>query len=76
MDPDNYLVTEKTAAEMLGVTTRSLQAWRYKGGGPPFVRISARCVRYRISDLKAWTAKRIARSTCDVTEAEEEFNKR
>lgn len=51
-DPDLHL-PESAAAHLLGVTPRTLQAWRLRGGGPPFVRISLRCVRYRRRDLIA-----------------------
>lgn len=66
----NELMTERQAADYLQVTTRTTQAWRYRGGGPKFVRISSRCVRYRKTDLDAWIAERIARNTTDTTTAE------
>ena len=48
------LLTEKEAAALLNVTPSCLQAWRYRGEGPPFIKISARCVRYRWIDLQLW----------------------
>ena len=47
-DPDywNALINEKLAAEFLGLTVRSMQTARQRGGGSRFVRISARCIRY------------------------------
>ncbi len=59
------LLTTKEAAEYLGVTPRCAEAWRVRGGGPPFVRISARAVRYRLSDLNHWIAQRVRTSTSD-----------
>ena len=57
----NGLLTERQAADFLNVSTRCLQAWRYRGeGGPNFVRISARCIRYRPEDLEKFAADRIA----------------
>jgi predicted DNA-binding transcriptional regulator AlpA len=53
------LIDERAAAESLGLTPRTLQHWRWRGDGPPFVRISSRCVRYRKSDLEAWAAERV-----------------
>jgi hypothetical protein len=41
------LLNEKQAAEYLGVTPRYLQYKRINGGGPPFIRLSHRCVRYQ-----------------------------
>jgi predicted DNA-binding transcriptional regulator AlpA len=63
-DPDQ-LLTEIEAAQILKFTPRALQAWRCRGGGPPFVRISARAIRYRRSDLSHWIAERLRTSTSD-----------
>ena len=60
---DKHLLTEREAADFLGVTGRCLQAWRYRGGGPKFVRISSRCIRYRQSDLREWTEARLRSDT-------------
>jgi hypothetical protein len=51
-DPDALLV-EVRAAELLGLSTRTLQAWRLKGEGPAFVR-AGRAIRYRRRDLVSW----------------------
>ena len=64
LDPD-ALLTEQQAAALLGVTSRALQKWRSKGSGPPFVRISCRCIRYRRRDLVDWSVERIKRSTSE-----------
>jgi hypothetical protein len=63
------LVDERTAATMIDLTPRFLQERRRTGDGPPFVRISARCIRYRPEDLEAWAAERIRTSTTDQGEA-------
>ncbi|WP_082735579.1 helix-turn-helix domain-containing protein, partial [Polycladidibacter stylochi] len=54
--PDYFdcLIPEKHAAEFLGYTARALQNWRLRGGGPAYVIISARAIRYRRKDLIAW----------------------
>ncbi len=58
------LLTEQQLAAVLHVKVKSLQAWRSRGGGPPFVKLG-RCVRYRLEDLEAFlTASRRA-STSD-----------
>ena len=59
------LLTEGEAAAFLKLTTRALQAWRYQGRGPRYVKISARAVRYRPEDLKAWIETRLRSSTSD-----------
>jgi predicted DNA-binding transcriptional regulator AlpA len=57
------LVNEKQAAEFLDYSVRALQNWRVRGGGPLFVRISARSIRYRRRDLFAWIEERTVAST-------------
>lgn len=57
------LLTQKQTAEFLQVQERTLEDWRRTGGGPPFVRISHRCVRYRLKDLDAWLEDRVKSST-------------
>lgn len=59
------LLTEAEAAAALGFTRRFLQNRRYRGDSPPYIRISARSVRYRPEDLSAWAAKRLRTSTSD-----------
>lgn len=59
------LLSERDAASQLGLTPRTLQSWRIKGGGPPFVRVSSRCIRYRPEDLATWAAERLRTSTSD-----------
>jgi hypothetical protein len=48
------LLTEQEAAALLGLSVRFLQNRRTRGGGPLYVEISRRCVRYRRRDLIAW----------------------
>lgn len=60
------LITEKDAARMLSISERTLRNWRTRGGGPRFVRVSARCIRYRISDIEDWAAERTRRNTSDL----------
>ncbi len=57
--PDYYdqLLNENTAAAFLGYTVRALQNWRVRGGGPAFIKVSARSIRYRRRDLIAWIEK-------------------
>ena len=59
------LLTECQAAQLLGFTPRCLQAWRQRGGGPMFVRISARAIRYRRRDIIAWAESRLKSSTSE-----------
>lgn len=52
-DPD-ALLTEAEASDLLGLSTRTLQAWRCQGTGPRFVRAGGRAIRYRRRDLIEW----------------------
>ena len=60
------LLTPIQAADFLSLTPRWLELKRYHGDGPPFVRVSARCIRYRLSDIEDWIACRIRTSTSDL----------
>ena len=59
------LIDEKAAAEHLNLTDRAMQAFRQRGDGSKYIRISSRCIRYRRIDLKAWAEARLRKSTSD-----------
>ncbi len=61
----NQLINEREAAAFLGYTDRALQNWRLRGGGPDFVRVSKRSIRYRRCDLIAWSEERLRSSTSE-----------
>ena len=63
--PPKILLDEREAANSYGLTPRCFQAWRARGGGPPFVKVSSRCIRYRVSDLEEWAQNRLRMSTAD-----------
>ena len=67
-DPAALLHTRE-AARLLGLSPRTLESLRLRGGGPPFVSVTKRAVRYRRSDLEAWIRARLRRSTSDVPAA-------
>lgn len=60
------LVNEERAAKFLGVTKRALRNWRVRGGGPKYVRVSSRCIRYRRRDLLNWVEARVRENTSDM----------
>ena len=62
----NKLLDEKQAATLLNVSVKSLQAWRYRGGGPKFVKIGRRLVRYAVDDLEAFVVASKRTSTSDT----------
>jgi predicted DNA-binding transcriptional regulator AlpA len=57
------LMNETQAADILCYSVRALQNWRHCGGGPRFVKVSARSVRYRHSDLILWIESRTVSNT-------------
>ena len=59
------LLKTPAAAKMLDLKARTLEEWRHRGGGPPFVRLSQTCVRYPLDSLMAWIAERTASSTAE-----------
>ncbi|WP_082786199.1 helix-turn-helix transcriptional regulator [Acetobacter tropicalis] len=61
------VIPEKQAAEMLGISRRTLQNLRIDGAGPPFVQITSRRVGYSLSALQEWIAARSVRSTTQAT---------
>ncbi|MBR9650237.1 helix-turn-helix transcriptional regulator [Thalassovita aquimarina] len=61
-DP-NSLVNEREAASILCYSVRALQNWRHRGGGPRFVKVSSRSVRYRRADLLKWIEERTVAHT-------------
>lgn len=64
-DPDylDKLIPEREAADFIAYTPRALQNWRSRGGGPKYVAISSRSIRYRRRDLIAWAEARLRDNT-------------
>lgn len=52
------LLSQRQVAARLGVSARTIEGWRARGVGPPFLRLSARAVRYRSSDIEQWLDQR------------------
>ena len=50
------IITEKEAAEILSVSTKTLQSWRYKGCGPTYIKFP-RKIAYSVADLHAFVQK-------------------
>lgn len=61
------LVMERDAAELLGVSVRTLQKWRLQGNGPRFVKLG-HAVRYDVKDLEAYIERARRNSTSDSTQ--------
>ena len=59
MDGENRLLSVTELAEYLAVPVATLYAWRYRGEGPPALRVG-RYLRYRWSDVQRWLELRVA----------------
>jgi hypothetical protein len=66
-NPDYWhaLIDSGAAAEFCGTTSKTMETWRMKGGGPPYVRVSRKCIRYRRADMREWADTQIRKSTSD-----------
>ena len=64
MDGDIRYMKTREAAALLGLSPRTLETYRWRGGGPAFSRFGT-SVRYLRSHVLAWAAARRVRSTSD-----------
>lgn len=60
----DQLLTAHEAAKLLTVKPKTLDRWRWLGGGPKFYKVG-RLVRYKRSDLEAFLAAGERTSTSD-----------
>ena len=58
-----YMTTPQAAA-YLGLSPRTLESYRCRGGGPPYYALGS-VVRYLLSDLVRWASARRRCSTSD-----------
>jgi predicted DNA-binding transcriptional regulator AlpA len=54
--PFTLLNTEEAAA-LLGISRHTLEDWRWKRLGPPWIRITRSCVRYDLDALRQWLSE-------------------
>ncbi len=66
--PNIQLHNEKTEAARIGFSTRTLQNWRLRGGGPPYFKIHS-AVRYRPDLTDAWIASQLRANTSQAEAA-------
>jgi hypothetical protein len=62
--PDDLLTSNETARAVHG-SPRTLESWRRKGIGPPFIRVGGRRVLYRWGDVLAYLNSRRFSSTTE-----------
>jgi len=48
------LLSPSEASRLLNVSIRTLENWRARRGGPPFIKFSPRVIRYRLPELEIW----------------------
>jgi predicted DNA-binding transcriptional regulator AlpA len=58
-----FLMSTVQAAAYTGMSKRFFELKRLTGDGPPFIRLSAKAVRYRKTDLDAWLEERLQQNT-------------
>ena len=58
----SQFVKEQRAAEILGLSVKTLRGWRLRGNGPRYAKLG-RSVRYAICDLEDFAASCIRKST-------------
>jgi excisionase family DNA binding protein len=58
------LINTKQVAELLMAKANTVEIWRCRGEGPPFIKVG-RSVRYRRSDVDAWLDKQTRQSTSE-----------
>lgn len=62
------LCTPEQTARVTGRSLPTLQRERSRGDGIPFVKVGPRRVAYRLSDIEAYLAARVVKSTSDARE--------
>ena len=58
------LLDQNAVAAILGVQVKTLESWRLRGRGIPFLKVG-RCVRYRASAVEAFLKASERQSTSD-----------
>lgn len=60
------LLTTRQVDELRQLRPSILANWRWRGQGPPHVRLSPRTIRYRLSGLEAFVEGRMCRSSAEA----------
>ena len=61
--PQSPYLRQRAAARYIGVSERTMEGWRHRGGGPKYGLISNRIAFYRVADLDAFMEARLRTST-------------
>jgi predicted DNA-binding transcriptional regulator AlpA len=57
------LLTPDETADLLRISPRTLENWRARGHGPPYLRLTRRRIAYRERDVLSWIDSRLRAST-------------
>ena len=64
------LLNQRECAAYLGVSERTLEGWRLRGGGPAYIRVGQgrrrHLVRYRPADVEQWIADRSVANAAQI----------
>jgi len=67
MANDEVLIDQVRLSKMLGISTKTAEAWRSRRGGPPYIKVGS-LVRYRVSDVMRWIERRTVESDAEESE--------
>jgi len=59
-------VNTRGASRLTGVPVTTLETWRSRGGGPRFLKLGAKTVRYQRRELLRWMARQQRANTADI----------
>lgn len=59
-------ISTRAASRLTGVSVCTLETWRSRGGGPKFIKIGAKMIRYQRRSLLEWMARQERRNTSDA----------
>ncbi len=65
MDENTRFMTTREVAACVGLSPRTLESYRSRGGGPPFYVVGSVLVRYLLSEVVDWVSARRRHSTSD-----------
>ena len=65
MDENTRYMTTREVAAYVGLSPRTLESYRSRGGGPPFYVVGSVLVRYLLSEVADWVSARRRHSTSD-----------
>jgi hypothetical protein len=62
---DDELLTTEQISKWFGVSIQWIEIGRLRGYGPPFERLTARCIRYHRGKVRRWLDSRTHLSTAE-----------